>query len=168
MGWGWDEGGSSVFIKISVSTCGTGRCHNQDDKRGLKYCIAEDNVREILCSDSNVGEDLSLLGCGAVSSGEKFLNFRSILIPWSLGSISARILIPLLDLKGEGTAVLRNATNCSRNVWPSHLSRPIFNWSAGLHSCLRWSSLVWRFLKEFSSVWQWFERNFNIGFLRGK
>jgi hypothetical protein len=81
MGWVWDVGGSSVFIRTSVGTYGTGRCHNQDDKRDLKHCIAEDNMREILGSDSSVGEDLSLLRCGAVSSGEKFLNCRRILIP---------------------------------------------------------------------------------------
>ena len=81
MGWVWDVGGSSVFIRTSVGTYGTGRCHNQDDKGDLKHCIADDNIREILGSDSSVGEDLSLLRCGAVSSGEKLLNCRRILIP---------------------------------------------------------------------------------------
>ena len=73
--------GSSMMIKTSVGTCRTGRCHNQDDKLDRKYCITEDDLREILGSHIGVGEDLSLLGCGAMSSGEKFLKFRRILIP---------------------------------------------------------------------------------------
>jgi hypothetical protein len=56
-----------MFIKTLVGTCGTRRCHNQDEKQDLKYCIAEDNILEILGGN---GKDLSLPGHGAVSSGD--------------------------------------------------------------------------------------------------
>jgi len=47
-----------MIIKTSVGTCRNGRCHNQDDKRDLKYCITEHNIREILGYHSGAGEDL--------------------------------------------------------------------------------------------------------------